>query len=106
MGRILRDPTWMAAFVEDRICGGKQGRMLAREMKGENHTRHVTWRNRRLENQLTQNQNTLMEMQRLLDTVIAVRMQQDTHIMEDDLKDQATLIKVGVTEEVWRLTED
>lgn len=78
----------------------KQARVSAREIKeGENNTTHLAWRAGRLETQLTQHQNALTEMRGLLDAEIATRMQQDTLMVEADLQAQATLIRVGVSEE-------
>ncbi|CAH1443965.1 unnamed protein product [Lactuca virosa] len=78
----------------------KQVRLVSREIKErENNTTHVSWIAGRLETQLTQHQNTLMEMRGLLDTQIAARIQQNTHMMEVDLQAQANLIMVGASEE-------
>ncbi|CAI9263429.1 unnamed protein product [Lactuca saligna] len=111
MRKNLRNPSWLNAFAEERISGerittryedgqGSGARVSAREIKeGENNTTHLAWRAGRLETQLTQHQNALTEMRGLLDAEIATRMQQDTLMVEADLQAQATLIRVGVSEE-------
>ena len=52
----------------------KKARVAAGEIKeGENNTTHVAWRTGRLQTQLTQHQNILMQMRGLLDTEIVAR---------------------------------
>lgn len=90
----------LALLFDHTLKLEKQERVMSSEIKVvENHTTHVACRVGRIETQLTQYQNTLTKMHGLLDTEVASRMQQDTHMMEVDMQAQTTLIRVGDSKE-------